>query len=111
MGIAAEETGAPRALQFRTIHGQGQDIWTAQLAEGLFTLNAPDGRLALMLPVEAAARHIRFQRDLVHGQTVRITVLEGLKAQVFKVTPADLEALLNWLPNRTTEDLAQEVRL
>jgi hypothetical protein len=112
MSVAIEESvSAPAVLRLRTVHGQGQEVWTAQLSDGLFVLNAPDGRLVMMLPLEAAAKHIRFQRDLLHGQTLRVNVLEGLKAHVFKLSPEDVEALLRWLPHRGSEELTQEVRL
>ncbi|MBI2432021.1 MAG: hypothetical protein HYV26_04040 [Candidatus Hydrogenedentes bacterium] len=98
-------------LQLRPVGGPHGEVWTAELADGLVSVYGPDGHLVLMLPSEEATKHVRFQRDLIHGRTIRVMVLEGLKALTFKASKEDTQALLHWLPQRDRAEREQEVRM
>lgn len=96
-------------LQLRTT--KGNDLWKVQLGDGLFSLYAPSDRLVMMVPIEQATSYLRIHRDLLHGETLRVSMLEGLKFHTFKVSKLDHAELFAWLPRRAPEYLAKEVRL
>lgn len=109
--MSAAETEAPlAALVLHPVHGDEKDAFTVSLEQDVMSLISPDERLVLMLPREEAARHIRFNYDLVHGRTVSFVIVEGLKAHTFKCPLLELEQLLNWLPQKPREEQEREIR-
>src|SRR3569832_11121 len=79
---------------------------SVDLDNDVLSLRADDGRVLLMLPRDEAPAHLRFAWRLPHGRTVSFVVVEGLRAYTYRVTPAVVRALLDWLPLRREEALA-----
>ena len=90
---------------------KGGSACSLELGSDLLSLRADDGRVLLMLPREEAAAHVRFAWRLPFGQTVSFVVIEGLRAYTYRATPEMIRALIHWLPLRTSEAIAGELRL
>lgn len=89
---------------------KGGAACSVHFEEDVISLRADDGRVLLMLPREEASAHIRFDWRLPHGPVISFVIIEGLRAYTFRGSRDATRALLRWLPLRTTEALAQEMR-
>ena len=105
----ASAEGGP-SLALRPIHGARSERWTLQLDEDILALSTGDGRLVLMLPREESPRHLRFDLYLARGRLLSILVTEGSKAYRFKCSGRDLRRLVDWLPQKSREELEKDVR-
>lgn len=81
-----------------------------QFDEEVLSLRADDDRVLMMLPRDDAALHIKFDWRLPYGPVVSFVVVEGLRAYHYRASREATRALLDWLPLRTEEALANELR-
>lgn len=109
-GENARAERQPSTLSLRPAHGRAQRLWSLQLDESILSLLDAGGRIVMMLPREEAARHMRFDWDLLHGRTVSFWVVEGLKSHQFRCSGRELRQLLAWLPQKDSQVLESEVR-
>ena len=112
-GVESENTAAAekgQSIILRSIHGARSEHWALQLDKDVLSLSTADGRLILMLPRDETPRHLRFDWYLARGRILSIFVAEGSKAYRFKCGRRNLSRLVNWLPQKSDEELEKEVR-
>ena len=105
-----ESAGETTALPLIPVAGGAGETWSVQLDDGLLSLLAVDGRTVMMLPLEAAARHLRFEWDLMRGRTVSFSLAEGMRGHRFRCGKDTVRTLLSWLPRKSERDQEREVR-
>lgn len=83
---------------------------TLHLNNDILSLRSEEDNVLLMLPREDAALHVRFEWRLPHGRTLTFVIVEGLRAYTYRASAATVRVLLDWLPLRPKEALADELR-
>lgn len=105
--VAEEST---RTIPLRPVKGNRDADWSLTLDDHMLTLTAPDSRVVMMLPREDAVNHVRFLWDVLRGPVLLLEVVPGLKGYHFRNGPNLQDTLLEWLPQRSNERVAREIR-
>jgi hypothetical protein len=101
---------APVYLALSPLHDRDGTPWNLRLEPTTLTLLAPGDKSVLTLHRDEAARYMRFDFDLFRNRTITFVIVEGLKSHTFRCTKEILAKLLAWLPNKSPERIAREVR-
>lgn len=85
--------------------------WSARLERDVVTLYNAENKQVLIVPRDEVASHVRFAWDVFRGRTVSFVPFPGMKPYTFRCGKATFEKLRGWLPSKSPEETANEVRL
>jgi hypothetical protein len=98
-------------IHLESLNSPSGEVWTLTLLEDILTLSRPDGRMALQLHRDEAARYLRFTRDVLRGRILVFDLVQGAKVYSFRCSREQQAALLGWLPGATSAQRTRQIRL